>query len=383
MQYHTLPSRGSVVLSMVLGMGMLGLAIASTSLLFSVGTVKSSGQSASGLATLVMADAAAREGVYQFLHSEDFSYGSLPTFNGVDVAGISTSGNWPIKEVHGSASNILSERRVVSTINQFPSGLAFGHALFSSNNIQFGGGATPGAVKNGDLYAQGNIHFANAAATIIGNVSASGEITGHLPDDYDSDVPIILPPYIDPNPYINEAQDAGAVYSNLSDALDSGEPVVYIVNDNNNQGNNQGNNNQGNNPGNPGNNNPGNNPNTNHADFVGTLIHEGNLTLQGGEYTMGTDHLLVLYVDGNLELFGGATVNGLVYVTGNVHLSGDSTVNGAIITTGTDSVITVQGAADLNIDEDFTNSIKTEWQNILGLDTTSGTPPMVTAWREE
>lgn len=378
MQNNAHTSRGSIVLGMVLGMGMLGLAIASTSLLFSVVTVKSSGESTSGLATLVMADAAAREGVYQVLRADDFSVGSVPAFNGVDWTDIEVSGDWPIKYVRGSAANVLSERRVVSTINLFPSGMAFDHALFSSNNIEFGGGAPPGAIKNGNLYAQGNIDFSNAAAVIEGDVTASGEVTGNTSNvngSIDQNVQIILPPHIDPTPYIAEA----TAHSNLSEALNCvaqnpGEATIYVSTTNpaNPCGGNQGN--QGN---------QGNNPNTNQADFTGTLIYEGNLTLQGGEYTMGTDHLLVLYVDGNLELFGGATVNGLVYVTGDVYLSGNSTVNGAIITTGTDSVITVEGAADINIDEVFTDSIKEQWEEILGLDTTSGTAPMVTAWREE
>lgn len=68
----------------------------------------------------------------------------------------------------------------------------------------------------------------------------------------------------------------------------------------------------------------------------------GNVTLIGGTYGTATDPV-ILVVDGNLELRGGATINGLVYVTdptwdangaGNAHINGAALAENAFDTNG-------------------------------------------------
>lgn len=68
----------------------------------------------------------------------------------------------------------------------------------------------------------------------------------------------------------------------------------------------------------------------------------GDVTLIGGTYGTATDPI-ILIVDGNLELRGGATINGLVYVTeptwdangaGNAHINGAALAEGSFDTNG-------------------------------------------------
>ncbi len=118
----------------------------------------------------------------------------------------------------------------------------------------------------------------------------------------------------------------------------------------------------------------------NNLNFTGALYIKGDIKITGGEIT-AYENYLALVVEGNLELGGGITINGIVYVTGTTTFgAGGTTINGSLISL---SPIIVNG--DLSVY--FTPSILNNWQSLVGLKDDSlydlDFKPEFESWNEE
>lgn len=357
---------GSITLGLVFGLGMLALGIAATTLTFSTNAVVNNSITSSGIRSLVTADSASREGVYRIMkdYAPDkivtFTNTTLPLLNNTATAEVAITGSWPIYEVRSASTNDRVTRKIVSTLDLFPSAFAFDQAVYTHGQLNFNGNVT----INGDVYATNGIDLSGSAnisedaytpSTI--NTSGSANVDGDSVSNYDE----ILPPAIETTPYFTEATINGTYYgpgtgATASNIIKNANTTgTYYIDDMVDI-------------------------NGNSTDFTGTLLATGNVSLTGGDYTADGTNPLVLYVGGDLSLAGNVTINGIVYVQGQTTFGvGTPEINGALISVSGANSAGGGGNVTVTYDPVYAEA----WQDITGLDTESGSEPKVDDWREE
>ncbi len=356
--------KGIITLAVIFSIGLLALSMALATALSVITELKKNRNVVFGDRSFLAAESAAREGVYQYINDTSYLAGPL---NDAQLLNNSSDGsiyidddplNWPYVEVKGSAENKSTYRNVAYTLNIFPEGLAFDHAVYSENNLSFGGNAT----VNGSIFAENNIDFIGSSAEINGNAYSPNPIpdTDNINGDAHPGSSSIPPPQIDPIPYRIEAINNSTFFINTEDAEDClnnkiQTAVVYVESTEKTkiQGNN--------------------------TNLTGSLVTEGNLDITGGTFTATDDHLAI-FVQGNLKIAGGATVYGIVYVTGTTSFGGGTnTINGSLISVGGTNICDITGNTTVNFDP----IVMENWEDIEGLDTVSAGPPQITGWHEE
>jgi len=361
----TTTENGSMMLGIVFGLGMLGIGIAASTLLFATNSVTDNAIAGSGVRSLITADSASREGIYRVLkdYADDdvvtFTGTSIPLLNGTASADVTVSGTWPIYEIKSTSNNPRTTRVVVATLDLFPSAFAFDQAVYTNGSLELTGSGQ----VNGDVYATEGIDFSSGGSNVDGNAYSPNGIDEHndssvAGEDIDN-YGTVLPPDIDTTPYFTEATTNGDYYADgttagnvLKNANSAG--TFYIDDSVEIEG-----------------------ATTN---LDGTLVVDGDLTLKGGTYTADSSNPLVIYVTGNLTLSGGVEVNGIIFVEGETSVgTGNAEITGSLISVNSGNSMTVTGSFDVTYDPTYAE----DWQDIVGIDTESGTDPSISDWHEE
>lgn len=370
--------QGSITLGIVFGLGMLGLSIAATTIMLSTNAIANNSNAASGIRSLVTTDAAVREGFYRALKtysyttktidftSTDMSSTAIANTNGMNAATVNvTEISWPIYEIQSASTNNKTTRQIVATLDVFPSAFAFDQAVYTHGALEISGNTQ----ISGSVYATDGIDFTGGAAEVDGNAYSPATINTLDDDNVQGDIvtnhPQINPPTIDLTPYQNQAITDGTYYAsgfgpNAEIAIknQTNHNKIFYVADNVSI--------------------------TGGADFTGMLIVEGNLSLSQGAFSVGDtapyDEPLVVYVMGDLTLSGNVEINGIVCVEGITTFgAGTPKINGSLISMDDNNTLTVNG----NINITYDPAYGTAWQDITGLDTNSGSSPVVKDWHEE
>jgi len=351
--------KGVISLIVLLGIGFLALGMAFAISTSTLSELSKNRNTFLGDKAFYTADAAARKGAYNYIANSSYTGGSFELLNGDSASNIIITDPCPSEPyvcVEGQAGNLIANRKAIYKLTKFPEGLSFNYAIFSQNNLNFGGSAT----VNGNIFANGNIDFHGAHASVNGDAFSPGTIDdfpnigGETVEGVDS-IPKLE---IDPQPYRDEAEAAGTLFT-PSDAESylnnqAKTAVIYV----------EGNTHMG-----------GNNTN-----LIGALVVEGSLKVSGGTYTAKEDYPAII-VQGDLEIAGGAIINGVIYVTGSTSFgAGGGTINGAIISVGEISQADFTGNATINYNPDLIGN----WLEFPGIDPGSSTsPPVIINWWEE
>lgn len=352
--------RGIVGLTAVLLLGLFTLGSA-----FSVATanlieLSKNKNVSSGARSFQTAEAAAREGAYQYLHDQAYTGSAFSAMNGSVAQTVAvTPLDWPYFETRGTASNQTARRAVVNTLTVFPEGLAFDYATYAEHDLSIGGNVT----IDGNIFSNGTLSFIGNKTEIDGDAYSAEPIadTNNVNGDAYGGVSPIPPPQIDTTPYFTAANSGGTLFSDPNDAETyvNGEvrnAVVYVQSSA-----------------------PTHIQGSNTA-LTGSLVTEGDLDLSGGTYSASGNYAAII-VRGNLKIAGGATINGIVYVNGATSFGGgNNVINGALISAGGDiSQTDITGSAVVNFDP----VAMAKWKELEGLDTESSEAPRIIRWDEE
>lgn len=370
--------QGSITLGIVFSLGMLGLGIAATTLVFSTGAITNNSNTVSGIRSLVTADAAAREGVYRLFNDHaahgsaiTFTAAAIPNLNHTDLSEVAVSGAWPLYEVRSQARSVKTTRQVVTDVDLFPSAFAFDQAVYTHGFLNISGNAA----ITGDVYASAGIHFTGNSAAVTGDAFTPGSVTPITQSNVDGDTipghPLIEPPMVDITPYRTQAITDGTYFAtgegNLAETLIKNNTtvnkIIYVADSVSISGG-------------------GGGPNA--TNLSGMLIIEGDLSLSQGTFSIGStapyDEPLIIYVMGDLTLSGNVQLNGIVYVEGATTFgAGTPQIDGALLSVNGANALTVNG----NVAISYNPTYAAAWTDITGLDTTSGTAPQVKNWHEE
>lgn len=352
--------RGIISLAVILGVGIFGLAAALASSLGALSELRANRNVALSHNAFYAADAATREGAYQYINATTpWAGGAFPELNsGTNSSIVVQALAWPYEEIRGTADSGQAHRTAVYTITVFPEGFAFDNAVYAQDDLLFGGNAQ----INGDIFANGDMDF-NGNAEIDGNaysptpITDTNNITGEAFSG--TDVDSIPPPQIDTQPYRDAATTGGTLFAASSDAEDflnnqTRNAVVFVedLGDTKIQGNN--------------------------TELTGSIVTLGNLEISGGTYT-ASDNYAAIVVMGDLKIAGGATINGIIYVAGATSFGGgNNTIKGSLISVGGANVTSVTGSATINFDP----TAAANWQLLEGLITTSAEDPKIVKWGE-
>lgn len=360
MKNKTNKNEGVVTLITVLMVGTLALTLAFTAALGVLSQISKNRNIVSGDQLFYAADAAAREGAHQYINdyiasaaSPTYSGGTNVLINEADNISISvTPLAWPYVEVTGDALNSAVERSVVYTVNIFPEGQAFDHAIYANDSLNISGSVE----VDGDVFSNGDLNF-NGNPPINGDVYSAGNAdtsNNNLNGEAYSGVSPIAAPQVDTDLYKNEAQANGTYFTNPSDAENhlanpSNGDVVYVESSGQTD--------------------------LQNANLTGAIVTTGDLKITGGTYTASQDHFAIIVL-GDLHLTGNAVINGVVYVAGETTFSGGgATINGALIST--------QGLSTTNLTGNATINYSPQFIFVTEDNTTSSEDPSIVRWREE
>jgi len=354
--------KGIIGLAMVFGIGFFALSTSLTLALGALGELSKDRNVISGDQSFYTADAAVREGTYQFINDASSTYagGAAVPLNGSSTGTIAVASlAWPYVDIRGQAGNTTSNRTSIYTLTVFPEGFAFDYAVYAQNDLTFGGSIE----VNGSVFANNGIDFNGASAQINGDVFSPEAIedSGNINGGMFTGVNPIPPPGIDFSVYrdIAASSTPSMLFASAGDAEtylngETREAVIYVEDTVKTKVQGAG------------------------TQLTGSLVTAYDLDITGGTYS-ATGTYVAVAVDGDLKIAGGATINGIVYVTGVTSFGGGAnTINGSLISAGGASA-DVTGNAVINFDPD----IAANWQNLSGLDTTSTSSPVIVEWREE
>jgi len=359
--------KGIISLVAILTIGLFALSAVTISVMGAFKELKKNRNNVMGEQSFYTAEAASREGVYQYRNNtSSYSGGTLSldsSINNILSDSISitvddTSLPWPYLEIIGVAENKTNRREVVYTLTEFPEGLAFDYAVYSENNMNFGGSAT----VNGNVFASNTISFTGSNAEINGDAFSPSDITNtdNINGTAYSGVIPIPSPQIDLQPYYDIASTSGTLFTTTTDAQTylNGNPItaVVFVDDTSAETDIQ------------------------TVNLTGSLAVNGNLRLRGGTVITATNNYAAVVVDGNLRITGDTTINGVVYVSGNTTFGGgNNTINGSLISVGGTSIADITGHTTIY----FSTTTVANWQNLTGLSTTTTSTLRITQWREQ
>jgi hypothetical protein len=375
--------KGIISLVAILTIGLLALSAVTISLMGALKELTKNRNNIKGEQSFYTAEAAAREGVYQYKQNPNsYTQDITIPFKIIDQSGelvfLNTStdqqitikpvtpATWPYGEVIGVAANDMpngtTSRKIIFTTTVFPEGEAFNYAAYAENTIDLTGNAT----INGDIFVN-NTATGSGSADINGNVFLANTINDEDKEDLEksiseeyslfSDVKRISPPIIAIQPYREIAEINGTFFTDSKDLNSENTGVIFIENET-------------------------------EKDIVvnnsvtGALVVNTNgkkLKLTGGIYTASSDYPAVV-VEGDLSISGGTIIYGIVYVKGSTSFgAGNNTINGSLLCTGETTVTDITGRTTINYDPTYTS----DWQDLLGLYKTSQENPKITSWREE
>ena len=352
--------KGIINLIVVMSIGLFALGAALVLSIGLLGEVKKNRNTISGDRTFYAAESGMVEGSYQYFKTSSYG-GGIPIPINNTLAGLIsvTDLGWPYVAVEGEADNLNTKRIVLYTINLFPEGFAFDHAVYAHNELTLGGSIE----VNGSIFANDEINFLGNNATVNGDAFSPQPITDtdNINGNVVSGVEPVPIPDIDFQPYADVALIEGTYFINADDAEsylnDETRNAVVFVNDSTEKTKIQG-------------------ANTN---LTGSLVVRGDLDITGGTYT-ATNNYLAVIVEGDLKIAGGVTINGIVYAKGNTTFGGgNNTINGALISGGEASFTDLTGNVTINYDP----VIAQTWQDLTGLDTVSSLPPKIILWNEQ
>jgi len=361
--------KGIISLVVVFGVGFLALSTAVVVTTTSLIELTKNKNTVFGNKSFYTAEAAAREGAYQYkknpsldIQDDTSVFGSDGLLNySVSQAVTIKPTIWPYGEVIGVANNNITNRRVILTTTVFAEGEAFDYAAYSQNKINLGGNAT----INGSIFANNELIFTGNSAEVNGEAYSTETITDtdNINGQSFSNVDSILPPTIGITDYEDAASDAGTLFTETSDAenyLKNQTRTAVVFVDNTGTTKIQG----------------------NSTWLEGSLVVMGDLNIQGGTFT-ATGNYVAVYVEGNFSISGGTTINGIVYVKGSTSFgSGNNTINGSLLSAGETTTTDLTGSTTINYDYEHLYTPE-NWQDLLGLNMTSQEDPKITNWREE
>ena len=354
-------NKGIISLAAVYAIGLLALGTVLTTSVLALTELTKNRNTISGNQSFHTAEAAAREGVYQYQHIDSYLGGTPQLLNNTSQGEITiTDIDWPYVEVSGAAENQTTHRKIIYTMTKFAEGLAFKYSVFSQNVLNFSGDVT----VNGNIFANNGIDFnePDTGPEIYGNAFSPVEITDT--DNIKNGVAVSGPKVstipslrIDFQPYYDTAQAEGTLFTTSADAesyLEDQTQIGIIFIEDTGETRIEG-------------------ASTN---LVGCLATQGDLTLAGGNYTAAVNYPALL-VQGNLRIEGGTTIEGIIYVKGSIYINGaNNLINGSLISAGETKVIEITGTNTV------INFSDTNWQDLTGLEKTSTQPPKIIQWQE-
>ncbi|MDO8558302.1 MAG: hypothetical protein Q7S09_03900 [bacterium] len=351
------PERGVITLMAVLGVGLFALGAALTMATGVLSELATNQDTVAGDQVFYTGESNAGEGAYQYLSTSSYASVAPTLLNDTSTGSVVIVPlAWPYVRARGHAGNGTTRRIVSRIITVFPEGQAFDYAVYSNEEMNFGGNAT----VNGDVYATDEIDFTGASAEVNGNAFSPGDVeTDNVNGFSVTGVDVIEPPRIFIEPYRDMAIAAGTHFTSTPLArsfLNNNitHNIAVVVEDI---------------------------PELklqNSTSSTGSLVTLHDLELTGGTYTAaGGRPAIIVY--GNLKIAGGTTINGIVYVEGSTTFgSGTNTINGSLISVGGASV-DVTGNAVINFDPQYV----ADWDLLPGLDTSTTSTPEVISWGEE
>lgn len=350
--------KGIVSLTVIFGVGIFGLAAALASSLGALSQLHANRNVALSHNAFYAADAAGREGAYQYLNaSAPWTGGAFPVLNSGTTSSIAIQElAWPYEEIRGTAQSGQAHRTAFYTVTVFPEGFAFDHAVYTQNELTLAGNA----LINGDVFANTSIDF-KGNSLIDGNAYSPGEITDtdNISGDAFSGVDPIPPPQIDTQSYEAAASVAGTLFADAGDAetfVNNQTQTAVVVVTSSAKTNVQGNN----------------------TSLTGSIVTFDDLDITGGTYTASGNYAAIVVL-GNLKIAGGATINGIVYVAGSTSFGGgNNTINGSLISVGGANSTDLTG----NVTITFDPVAAANWQQLEGLVTTSNEDPEIVKWGE-
>lgn len=323
-------NKGIISLAAVFTIGFLALSIAMATSVSALQELKKGFNTVSGDKTFLAAEAAAGEGIYQYIKDDTYSVGTIPLLNNVSANSITVNSSllgWAYREILGTAENNLTNRKVKNTVLLFPSGVAFDYAVYSEKDLFFTGNAS----IIGDVFSNSTTSC-GGSSNIEGNAYAAGinDCDGYASSTHQN-VNIIPPPEIDFQFYYDIALTSGTLFTTTTDAQAylNGNTInaVVFVDDSSAETDIQ------------------------TAELTGSLVVIGDLRLRGGTVITATNNYAAIAVNGNLRITGNTTIYGLVYVSGTTNFSGGNNfIYGSIISVGgTETDITGSVVIDYNM----------------------------------
>jgi hypothetical protein len=355
--------KGIISLAVVLSVGFFALSMALVNSLGALTELTKNRNTGFGENAFYNAEAAAREGAYQYI--KNYINGNNEPYNPENYdkiinnnssAKIDIIENWPLAEIVGMAHNQYTLRKVAYIVNVFPEGLAFDHAVFSKNNLNFSGDS----FVEGNIFAENKISFNGVNAEIDGDAFSTGEIepTSNIKGSINSFSGSIPYPQIDLDSYIEAASNSGTFFDSSKDAekyLKGEQSGVIFIDQTTKKTSLQ-----------------------DQTSLTGSLVVKNNLDLTGGKY-VASDNYLAIIVFGDLKVAGGAEIHGVVYVFGSTSFgAGGAKIYGSLISIGEINDTELTGTAKIFYDQELTNN----WQEIQGLNTVSSVDPIITNWKE-
>ncbi len=372
--------KGIISVVTILAIGIFALGIVMISLTGSVKESAKNFNNKNGEQAFYTAEAAAREGVYQY-KGGNFTEGNIPILNKISKEFIQFRTNkpdWPPEVIAEAKNNIGYYRKIIYVMN-VNNGEAFNHAIFSESKLTLRGNAK---VMNewSSVFINDDIIFHGEATktSIAGNVySTSDDVDfDHVIKGEDGVIKVddsLLIPDIDLSKYKDETNNDTYFDPKNDNDQDISEyinnktitSIIYIIDESTTI-----------------------NVDSTSTFFTGNITTEGDLEIKGGTYTAGKDsednRLVAIYVDGDLTISGDAIINGVVYVTGETIIKGSNDpggdapeINGSLISKGEVEI------KNNNVEINYSNTFIGDLQNILGLDSISAAPPTIKSWREE
>lgn len=362
-----LPNKGMITVAMIFGVGIFSIGIAFLVSNAVISNMINNRNSLLSTHTFYASESALREGAYQIINaSTTYTGGSFPLINSVLSNAVTVQFDaYPELTVSASADNGITTRNSVVKMTLFPAAAAFDHAIYSLSSLEIGGNTD----IEGNVFANGDINFNGVSAEIDGDAYASGDVdtsSGNVTGDSVSTVGSGSQLIIDPTVYIATSTLDGTYFANetLAENYLNGETrvdeIIYVAGVGNDT-----------------------HITSNNTYLYGALIVEGDLTLKNAEIHRGStypyDDPLVIYVGGDLHLTGNAEIEGIVYVKGGTSFSGGSnTIRGSLISLNTVDTLSVTG----NVTIEYDPTLAGDWEDISGIDTTTGEPPKIMSWGE-
>ena len=334
----------------------IGIFIMGTSLVLAKGTLQRTVINRSNVSTyqaFYAAESAMNNGVYNFVNNPSYrdTTDTLSDVNDLDANIIVGNLHNGYATVIGNASNNKVYRKTIATLCNFPqeTEFVFDYGIYTPQIIDM----------NGSVFVDANV-FASEEFYCKGkidNTKCEGSITGEIIEYQSYDVPTF-----NQEVYYNLAVSTNTYFENAGNAKNyiEGSPasnvVVYVENSNRML------------------------VGKNNTNFTGSLWVTGDLKITGGTYT-APEGFLAIMVEGDLEIAGNATINGIVYVKGTTEIgAGGATINGSLISIGS---VNILGNLTVNYEPNILNI----WQQLVGLEENdlydTNFQPQISNWNEE